>query len=245
MKGEEHKKKFHSKGNELALRQLTTAIIGNMAAKPSSSLQQAIGPALLSKHSKNFSTAVEAASLETNPLEVFGGENGGGSKPRLTDAELREILRSHCREARNPCAREDVLWRLDGSLARACRQDCRLQIYAESTVHHRTRVHYPKPGVGVGHSNKLTDRCRDCRCWDKVVEPMVINVVADGIELLQQQFPPYWKKWIDICNRRGYNAPGFQKCESVEFMVDMVQYIQDHPDVYANERAGAKEFFFC
>ena len=237
----------HSRGPELALRQLATAVVGEMEAGPSRALRAGLGLAILAKSSKKARVAksstkardaVKEATLATgNPLPRFGGSHAGGPRQQISDAELRAILTDHCRQGRGrpDCPREEQIHRLGGSLARAIRSEPRLDCLSASRIYRRVRLHRPTPAIGIGHSNKLTDRCKECRCWDAIVAPSITTVIADNMEALEGFVKTFWDEFAPICRSRGYNARGFEKIESEAFLEDLKFYAQhwcdSHPEV--------------
>ena len=238
--------KCHSAGKAVALRAIASSVIENMEKKPTKALKDALSGAIVSRASKVHNIVKEVVAIDQNPLAKFASLGGRvGSSRWMTDEEIREALARNCRQSRpeGAVARDALpMLRLEGSLIRAINATKALnEVYAESTIYRRVRLHAPRKTIMIGVGKKWTDKCDDCRCWDMTVEKRVIGQVADHMESLAEVFHEYWTGFGEICNEKGYNARGFEKTQSLEWYDDLRRWLEDAPATWKEAREALDE----
>ena len=126
------------------------------------------------------------------PCRMVGGE----SKPRhraqrVSDSELKELLRPFCVETSTWCAHTKTnLLRLTSDLQSIRMREPQLKVLSLSRLRQRLKLRGAKLGIGLPKARE--DLCPMCHCFDKVVFQEYIQKLRDMFAELGQD---YWKDW--------------------------------------------------
>ena len=202
------------------LRRWTTGIVNEAAGDPSRA------KSLLGEYGIICTCESQPTVFET-PEKL---DKNWARKPEISDEELRELLRPHCRESTLPARRvsEDAnMLILTDSLRNIHETDPAIKgRLSYDYLTHRVSPHCPL--IGIGRARIDSDLCSTCCVWDRSLQPEGTTMTRELRAEMTKLDPDFFASFDERCKARGWVASG-NKCsvDNLEFLDAFTSCFED------------------
>jgi hypothetical protein len=162
-----------------------------------------------------------SAQLKADPDLIIEPRKSPHRKQRLTDAELKALLKLHAHDScRWSSLQGEGAKKFEGSVKAIWKDDPELSgVYAYTTLLKRLR----RGKLGFQKGQCFSDVCPICATWDGLVSKKLAHLIGEVSRSLTDVVELFWEEFEDVT---GWSA-GERRYDSPEFLKAWLQYLQE------------------